>query len=88
VQRFVRDLRDSHDATILLTSHDMEEADSLCDRLAILSRGKIVVEGTPEELKEQHAHAHNTSELPSLEDVFMDITGRSLDDEDDEGGDG
>src|SRR5216110_1558503 len=37
--------------TILLTTHYMEEADQLADRLAIVSRGRVVVEGTPEELK-------------------------------------
>jgi ABC-2 type transport system ATP-binding protein len=39
--------------TILLTTHYLEEADRLADRLAILSRGKVVVEGTPEELKRE-----------------------------------
>jgi ABC-2 type transport system ATP-binding protein len=41
----------SESLTILLTTHYMEEADQLADRLAIVSRGKVVVEGTPEELK-------------------------------------
>ena len=54
VQQFVLDLRETHDATVLLTSHDMEEADALCDRLAIVDKGRIVVEGTPHELKEEH----------------------------------
>jgi ABC-2 type transport system ATP-binding protein len=87
VQRFVRELRDMHDATVLLTSHDMEEADVLCDRLAILHQGRIVMEGTPLDLKEEYAQRHGSESLPSLEDVFMDVTGRTLtDDEDDEGG--
>src|SRR5947209_10019260 len=51
VQKLVLDLRDSQEATILLTSHDMEEADGLCDRLSIVSKGKIIVEGTAVELK-------------------------------------
>ncbi|MGI8826690.1 MAG: ABC transporter ATP-binding protein [Chloroflexota bacterium] len=88
VQRFVLDLRDVHDATVLLTSHDMDEADSLCDRLAILNKGKVIVEGTPMELKEEHARRHGTVKLPSLEEVFMEVTGRSLDDEDDEDDEG
>ena len=87
VQRFVRELREAHDATVLLTSHDMEEADTLCDRLAILDRGRLVVEGTPHELKVEYARRHDTAGLPSLEDVFMEITGRSLS-EDDEGDSG
>lgn len=82
VQRFILDLREHHDATVLLTSHDMEEADGLCDRLAILHKGKIVVEGTPLELKEEHARRHLQERLPSLEEVFMEVTGRSLDDAD------
>ena len=95
VQKFVLDLRESHDATILLTSHDMEEADAMCDRLSIVSKGKIIVEGTPHELKKDYAHRHDLSAVPSLEDVFMEVTGRSLeeddavdDDYDFEGGDG
>ncbi len=85
VQRFVRELRETHDATVLLTSHDMGEADSLCDRLAILDKGKIVAQGTPKELKKDHARRQGTGTLPSLEEVFMEVTGRSLI-EDDEGG--
>ncbi|GAC1625206.1 MAG: ABC transporter ATP-binding protein [Chloroflexota bacterium] len=80
VQRFVLDLRDEHDATVLLTSHDMEEADDLCDRLAILNKGKIIMQGTPEGLKEEFARRQNLTHRPSLEEVFMDATGRSLDD--------
>ncbi len=82
VQRFVLDLRTSHDATVLLTSHDMDEADALCDRLAIVDKGRIVVEGTPQALKEEYMRRHELSALPSLEDVFMEVTGRSLEDSD------
>src|SRR5947208_12871595 len=42
VQKFVHELRDQHDATILLTTHDMQEADELCNRVAILDEGRIV----------------------------------------------
>jgi ABC-2 type transport system ATP-binding protein len=88
VQRFIRDLRDQHDATILLTSHDMDEADALCDRLAILDGGRIVVEGTPDQLKDDYARRHGLTERPALEDVFMEFTGRSLDEDvDDDDGD-
>src|SRR5205809_1208449 len=51
VQNFVKELREQHDATILITTHDMEEADALCDRVAIIDQGKIVALGETEELK-------------------------------------
>jgi ABC-2 type transport system ATP-binding protein len=90
VQRFVRELRETHNATILLTSHDMEEADTMCDRIAILDKGKVIVEGTSLELKQDYRQRHEPSVEPSLEDIFMEITGRSLaeDQENEEGGDG
>ena len=46
VQAFIEELRDTHDATIVLTTHDLEEAERLCDRLAILADGRLIVEGT------------------------------------------
>jgi ABC-2 type transport system ATP-binding protein len=49
---YVVRMRDEFGATILLTTHDMYEADELCDRVAIMNGGKIVVSGSPEELKE------------------------------------
>ena len=82
VQQFILNLRETHDATVLLTSHDMGEADALCDRLAILDKGKLVVEGTTNELKEAHRHTQGTPALPTLEDVFMEVTGRNLSDDD------
>jgi ABC-2 type transport system ATP-binding protein len=75
VQAFVRELRDTHDATILLTTHDMNEAEALCDRIAILDRGRIVALDTPEALKDrlpQNGHK------PTLEEVFLELTGREL----------
>jgi ABC-2 type transport system ATP-binding protein len=84
VQRFILELREQHDATVLLTSHDMDEADALCDRLAILDKGRIVVEGTPLELKEAYARRHGLDTIPTLEEVFMEATGRSLSEDVDE----
>ena len=75
VQTFVRDLRDEHDATILLTTHDLDEAARLADRIGILHQGRLVAEGTPEELAARHGGG-------TLEDVFMTFTGRRLDDAD------
>ena len=82
VQAFIEEIRDSHDATIVLTTHDLVEADRLCDRLAILNDGRVVVEGTPEQLVERVAREHG--QPPTLESVFMTWTGRSLDDDTDE----
>ena len=59
--------------TILLTTHYMEEADRLCDRIAIVDHGLIVAEGTPDELKRAH-----TAVTGTLEDVYLQTTGRPL----------
>jgi ABC-2 type transport system ATP-binding protein len=48
---YILQLRDEYDATILITTHDMNEADHLCDRIAIMNTGKIVVTGPPARLK-------------------------------------
>ena len=71
VQAFVEEIKASHDATILLTTHDLAEADRLCDRLAILDRGRLVVEGTPDELKHKVALEHDLP--PSLEFGLHDL---------------
>lgn len=80
VQAFVEELRDTHDATILLTTHDMVEADVLCDRVAIIHDGKVVAMGTPAALKAQVANGSGRS--MTLEDVFMALTGKELRTED------
>lgn len=49
---YIQDLKKSHDITIVLTTHYMEEADRLCDRVAIIDYGKIVASDTPAKLKE------------------------------------
>jgi ABC-2 type transport system ATP-binding protein len=79
VQAFIEEIKATHDATILLTTHDLAEADRLCDRLSILDRGRLVVEGTPEELKQRVAAERGLP--PTLDSVFMTWTGRSLDDD-------
>jgi len=75
VQAFVRELRDEHDTTIVLTTHDMAEADILCDRVAIMDCGKIVALDTPEKLK---SVAKQNGHPPTLEDVFLELTGKKL----------
>ena len=79
VQAFISDLRQTHDATIVLTTHDLDEAGRLCDQITVLDGGRIVVDGTPDELRQLVARDHGTAE--TLEAVFMTYTGRSLDDD-------
>jgi ABC-2 type transport system ATP-binding protein len=62
--------------TIFLTTQYLEEADQLCDRLAIIDDGLIVREGTPEELKAD-VRQRRGIEQPTLDDVFLDATGRT-----------
>ncbi len=75
VRAFIEELRDSHDATILITTHDMEEADQICDRVAVIHNGKLVATGTPDELKRSIV---DNGTLPTLEDVFIRLTGEQL----------
>lgn len=83
VQDYILRVRDQHDATIVLTSHDMEESDRLCDRIAFIDQGRLVREGTPLGLKHEYARRHAMNDaLPSLEDVFLEVVGRSLSDDD------
>jgi len=83
VQRFVHDLRDNHDATIVICSHDMDEAEALCDRIAIMDQGRLIAIGTVEELKALVTEQQGIAQ-PSLEDVFIALTGKDL--REDEGG--
>jgi ABC-2 type transport system ATP-binding protein len=86
VQAFVRELRDTHDATILLTTHDMNEAEALCDRVAIIDGGRIVALDTPQKLKALIPANGLVSEghTPALEEVFLELTGKRLVTEEDE----
>ena len=79
VQAFVEEVRDTHDATIVLTTHDLAEADRLCDRIALINDGRLVAEGTPDELKSMVARDYGAE--PTLESVFMTFTGKSLDED-------
>lgn len=73
----LRQLRSDFGMTILITTHDMEEADTLCDELAILDRGEIAVTGTPQALTAA------IGPEATLDDVFVQYAGRNLS----EGGD-
>ncbi len=68
--------------TVLLTTHYMEEAEELCDRVAIMDQGRIVALDTPQALIDQLLakgfRKERTEQAANLEDVFIDITGRAL----------
>jgi ABC-2 type transport system ATP-binding protein len=79
VQEFIREVRRVHDATILLCTHDLTEAEALADRIGILEGGELIALGTAEELRRRYDAA-------TLEEAFFAATGRDLtDDEEDEG---
>jgi ABC-2 type transport system ATP-binding protein len=77
VQDFIREVRRAHDATILLCTHDLDEAEALADRTGILHRGELIALGTAEELKERYDAA-------TLEEAFFAATGRALSDDQEE----
>ena len=65
--------RKRYDMTVLLTTHDMEEAGELCDRLAIMEGGKIAAQGSPDELRSQ------VGPNATLDDVFVHFSGGTID---------
>ncbi len=64
IKRYVKD----HGVTVLLSSHNMLEVEHMCDRVALVSKGQIVAEGRPEELKAKF-------ESTNLEEVFAKVVG-------------
>ena len=81
VQDFVREVRQTHDATILLCTHDMAEAEALADRVGLLDRGELLFLEPVADVKKRYGVA-------TLEEAFFAATGRAFeeehDDEDDE----
>lgn len=67
---FIRELK-KQNKTVLLTTHYMEEAEELCDRVGIIDNGKLISLGTPQQLKRQF-------KVKNLEDVFLQLTGRRI----------
>ena len=63
--------------TVFLTTQYLEEADQLCDRLAIIDDGLIIREGTPTSLKQELRERTGRTSDPTLDDVFLDATGRT-----------
>ena len=78
VQTFIEEIRESHDASIVLTTHDLDEADRLCEQITVLNDGRAVVQDTPTGLK---ALVAAQGKAPTLHEVFMTYTGRSLDED-------
>jgi ABC-2 type transport system ATP-binding protein len=66
-------LRDAHGTTVFLTTHYLDEADALADRLVIVDKGVVAAEGTPHALKLRHGGSIDAT----LQDTFLAITGRA-----------
>jgi ABC-2 type transport system ATP-binding protein len=67
---FIKELRKKN-RTVILTTQYMEEAEALCDRVAIIDHGKLIALGTPKELEDKH-------KARDLEEVFLQLTGRRI----------
>ena len=79
VQAFIEEIRNDRNAVIVLTTHDMAEAERLCDRIAIIDNGKFIAEGTVKELIDKIPPNDNAP--VTLEDVFIALTGKDLEEE-------
>ena len=77
VQAFLENLQAREGTTILLTTHDMAEAERLCVRIGFLAKGKLVAEGTAARLMRR-------ASVATLDDAFITLTGEELVDEDEE----
>jgi ABC-2 type transport system ATP-binding protein len=77
VQDFIREIRSQHDATILLCTHDLAEAETLAERVGILDRGRLLMLEPADELKERYGAG-------TLEEAFFAATGREFEAEEDE----
>jgi ABC-2 type transport system ATP-binding protein len=72
----IKSLNAERKMTIFLTTHYMEEAEAIADKIAVIDHGKIIESGTVEEIKQR-------TETESLEDAFLKLTGRDIRDEND-----
>ncbi len=75
VQAFIERIRDAHDSSILLCTHDMDEAEELCDRVGIMMDGRILALEEPDGLKRRYV---TNGRVPTLEETFMAATGYSV----------
>ena len=76
----IKKLRDQG-ATVIYTTHYMEEVEELCDRIIILDNGKIIAKGTVDELKKLAKNQTKIVTGPTLNDVFLELTGKDLRDD-------
>ncbi|HEY2542426.1 MAG TPA: ABC transporter ATP-binding protein [Gaiellaceae bacterium] len=77
VQEFIREVRRTHDATILLCTHDMAEAEALADRVGLLDRGELLFLEPVAEVKRRYG-------VQTLEEAFFAATGRTFEEENDD----
>ena len=77
VQDFIREIRGVHDTTILLCTHDLDEAEALADRVGILDRGRLLALERVDDLKRRFGAA-------TLRDAFFTATGRTLEEGEEE----
>ena len=80
VQEFIREIRETHDSTILLCTHDLAEAEGLAERIGILDRGRLLALEAVEDLKRRY-------NAETLEEAFFAATGREFEAEGDDDGD-
>lgn len=81
VQELLRRLRREREVTVILCTHDLAEAEALCDRVIMLHQGRVLADGTPAELCAGHLVAGGPA---SLEDVFLALSGRAFAEEPEE----
>lgn len=74
VQEFIREVRQAHDATVLLCTHDLVEAEELADRVGILDAGRLIELAPAAELREKYG-------ATTLEEAFLAATGKAFEDE-------
>ncbi len=77
---YIQDLNKKEGMTVFFTTHYMEEADRVANRIAVIDRGNIIAKGTPEELKTK-------TNTKNLEDAFLALTGKTIRDEEADGQD-
>jgi ABC-2 type transport system ATP-binding protein len=80
VQEFIREVRATHDSTILLCTHDMNEAESLADRVGLLDRGELLFLEPVDDVKRRYG-------VDTLEEAFFAATGRTFEQEQEEDAD-